>query len=68
LLLGAHDVNQGQRQEYGHRIVAAGLDLERGTDPLLEAHARRMQQRENGRGVGRADDGADQHALHQPQP
>src|SRR3546814_8719298 len=41
------------------------LDLQRRADPLVQALA--AQQRKHCRGIGRANDGTDQQALHQAQ-
>jgi hypothetical protein len=54
-------------EEDGHGVVAARLDLQRGTHPLLEPHAMRMQQREHRRRIGGAHDRAQQESLGQAQ-
>ncbi len=64
LAAGDH-VDQGDGEEHRHWVVAARLDLQGGGDPLVQALA--PEQREHCRGVGGADDGADQQALDQAQ-
>ncbi|MNF57263.1 hypothetical protein D3C84_387810 [compost metagenome] len=64
LAAGEH-VDQGDGEKHRHRVVAAGFDFEGGGDPFVQALA--TQQREHRRGVGGADDGADQQALNQVQ-
>ena len=64
LAAGDH-VDQGDGEEHRHRVVAARLDLQGGGDPLVQALA--AEQREHRRGIGGADDGADQQALDQVQ-
>jgi hypothetical protein len=60
---GREYADEHQREENRHRIVAAGFDLERRGDTLLDFHSRRVEQREHRRRVGRADDSADEEAL-----
>jgi hypothetical protein len=53
--------DQAERQGDGHRIVAAGLGLERACEPA--ADVRRPERREHGRRVGRCDDGPEEQRL-----
>ncbi len=55
-------LDQRQRQEDRHRIVDARFDLQHAGDPLLQPHPAAVEQREDGGGVGRADDRAQQQA------
>ncbi|MNK85488.1 hypothetical protein D3C87_1053700 [compost metagenome] len=64
LAAGEH-VDQGHGEEHRHRVVAAGFDFQAGGHPFVQAFA--AQQREHRRGVGGADNGADQQALNQVQ-
>ena len=65
-LAGAgENLDQGHGKKHRHRVVAAGLDLQGGGDPLIEAAA--TEQAEHRGGVGGANDGADQHAFQQAQ-
>ncbi len=64
LAAGDH-VDQGHGEEHRHRVVAARFDFQGGGDPFVKPLA--AQQREHRRGVGGADDGADQQALDQAQ-
>ena len=56
-------LDQHQGQEHRERIVAAGLRLQRGADARPQPQALGMHQQEHGRGIGRGDDGADQHGF-----
>ncbi|MCY1177042.1 hypothetical protein D9M73_173320 [compost metagenome] len=60
LVTGQH-VDQGDGEEYCHRIVAARFDFQGGGYPFVQALA--TEQGEYRCRVGGADDGADQQAL-----
>ena len=63
-LLGAgQHLYQGDGEKDRHGIVAAGLYFQGGADPLVEAAP--AEQGEDSRRIGGADDGPDQHPLHQ---
>ena len=53
-------VDQDQGEEDRHGVVAAGLDLQGGLDPLLELQAPGAQQGKDRGGVGGADDGGEE--------
>ena len=65
---GQGDADQGQRQVHRHRVVHARLDLQRRRDPVVEPHARGLEQREHRRRVGGAHDGAHQQGQRPVQP
>ncbi|MCY1433007.1 hypothetical protein D9M71_490250 [compost metagenome] len=64
-LAAGNHVDQGHGEEHRHRIVAPRFDLEGCRNPLVQALA--AEQREHRRGIGGADDGADQQALDDAQ-
>ncbi len=55
-------IYQGDSQKHGHRIVTAGLNLQRRADTLVKPLA--AQQGEDCRRIRRADNGANQQAFH----
>ena len=55
--------DQRQHQEHRHRVVQPRFQLQRGRDPFTQSQAGLAQHREHGRGVGGADDGAEQQAV-----
>ena len=55
--------DQRERQEDRHRVVGAGLDLQRRADAVAERDAADAEQEEHRRGVGRRDDHAEEQAL-----
>src|SRR5690606_18656258 len=57
--------DQGDGQEHGHRIVAAGFNFQRRADPFVQTFA--VQQVKNHGRIGGADNGADQQSLEQGQ-
>jgi hypothetical protein len=56
-------LDQGDGQEHRHRIVAAGFNLQRRADAFVQPFA--AEQREDRRGIGGADNGADQQPFDQ---
>ncbi|MNQ94949.1 hypothetical protein D3C85_1104890 [compost metagenome] len=60
LVAGQH-VDQGDGEKHCHRVVAARFDFQGGRDPFVQALA--AEQGKHRRGVGRADDSANQQAL-----
>ncbi|MNP34968.1 hypothetical protein D3C76_1282800 [compost metagenome] len=51
-------LNQGDGQEYRHRIVTAGFNLQRRADTFVQPFT--AEQRKHRRRIGRADNRADQ--------
>ncbi len=52
-----------QGEQHRHRVVEAGLELQGGADPAAQLEAAAAQHREQRRGVGRGDHGAEQQGL-----
>ncbi|VVN55827.1 hypothetical protein PS687_02103 [Pseudomonas fluorescens] len=61
LAAGEH-VDQGDGEKHRHWVVAAGFDFQGGGNPFVQALA--AEQREHRRGVGGADNRANQQALN----
>ncbi len=60
---GDDELGQDHRHQHGEGIVGAGLDLEGGADPALQAQAAGADQEEHRRRVGRGDDRAEEERL-----
>ena len=54
-------LDKGNGQEHRHRIIATGFNLQGGAHAFVQSFA--AEQREDRRGVGGADNRADQHPL-----